>query len=157
MRAFSIVRSVPLVRSSFAKSPFISALHKPLSTTSFVRSAKADLVNQLSKEISYETENAPEVPDLIAEFKAKSGWVINDEPGKKEVMMTKTMGTETVKLYFNTDSVAELQDSEEEPGYLSIVAIFSKANQKGALELQLSLQESNFDVDSVSFYDKETV
>ena len=157
MRAFSIVRSVPLVRSSFAKSPFISALHKPLSTTSFVRSANADLVNQLSKEISYETENAPEVPDLIAEFKAKSGWVIHNEPEKKEVMMTKTMGTETVKLYFNTDSVAELQDSEEEPGYLSIVAIFSKANQKGALELQLSLQESNFDVDSVSFYDKETV
>jgi hypothetical protein len=122
-----------------------------------VRYANADLVEQLSKEISYEKENAPQVPDLIAEFKEKSGWVVNDEPGKKEVMMTKTMGSETVKIYFNTDAVAEMQDSDEEPGYLPIVAVFSKANQKGALEMQLSLQESNFDVDSVAFYSADTV
>lgn len=114
MRTVSLLRSIALGRSlSFAKRPLFSALHKPFSTTPFAKSANADLVSQLSKEITYESENAPTVPDLIQEFKAKSGWVINDEPGKKEVMMTKTMGSETVKIYFNTDSVADMADAEE--------------------------------------------
>lgn len=40
---------------------------------------------------------------------------------------------------------------------MSLVAIFSKANQKGALEMHLALQESDFEIDSVAFYNLETV
>lgn len=110
----SLFRSVASYRSfSFTKRPLLCALHKPFSTTPFVKSANSDLVNQLSKEIAYENENAPKTPDLVQEFKSKSGWVINEEPGKKEVMMTKTIGSETVKIYFNTDSVADMQESED--------------------------------------------
>ena len=103
MRAISWFRSTTLSRSlSMPSMQLFPALHKSFSTSPFLQSVSADLVNQLSKEIEFETENAPKDPDLIKEFKAKSGWIINDELGKKEVMMTKTFGTDNVKVYFNT-------------------------------------------------------
>ena len=113
MQALSLVRSVALGRSlSIATRPLSFALNKPFSTTAFVKSSNADLVHHLAKEIDYEKENKPETPDLIREFKAKSGWVIKEEPGKKEVIMTKSMGSENVTIFFNTDAVTEMEAEE---------------------------------------------
>ena len=129
MRAVSFFRSIAFGRSSsFAARPLFCALNKPFSTTPYVKAANAELASQLSKEIEYEKENAPQVPDLIKEFKAKSGWVINEEDGKKEIIMTKTIGSETVKIFISTDAVSSMEDAEDVSWFFNSLGIWLYSN-----------------------------
>ncbi|KAJ7211937.1 mitochondrial glycoprotein [Mycena haematopus] len=126
------------------------------------------LTQKLAEELKYEIEEAPAgEPDFLTVFKEQGVWAIHDTPGSQEVVLTRQFGNESIRLTF---SVSDLQSQEPEefneeegeeggnpedvPGdLLRVVVSITKSTVGGALELDMTLQNGHFMIETVTHYD----
>ncbi|KAI8612342.1 mitochondrial glycoprotein [Chytriomyces sp. MP71] len=139
-----------------------------------------DLAHKLESELKFEKENQDAaVPAFIKEFNNKgifkvnhcfpllSGFLkgyeemsIEDKVGEKEVTLVRNFGNEKISVIFSTDALAEKAEFDEgesdveETFSVNVTVLIEKkvgTTDHGALELNATIQENAFFIDSVSF------
>ncbi|KAJ7499630.1 mitochondrial glycoprotein [Mycena latifolia] len=174
----SRISSRQLSSASFSRLPILAKKFAvPCASRAFSASAPAfkagssdvALVQKLSEELKYETEeNAgaeAEVPEFLASFESQGIWKIHDEPGNNEVTLTRQFGNESaIRVLF---SVTDLQNQEqeefddpenedEEPlpagDVMRAVVSITKSTGPGAVEIDMSCQDGRFLIDNITYY-----
>ncbi|KAJ3201679.1 Mitochondrial acidic protein mam33 [Entophlyctis luteolus] len=122
-----------------------------------------DLANQLEQELSFEKENVSAgIPSFISDFTNQGVFKIEDKVGDKEVTLVRNFGNEKISAIFSTDAVADKSEFDETENDSENEQIFSVnativiekragSTDNGALELNTTIQDGAFYIDSVRF------
>ncbi|GAA5943131.1 Mam33p [Sporobolomyces koalae] len=154
--------------------PRVSALARPqtrLISSSLPRFEPSPLSLKLAEEIKYETENSDQSePDFLREFRSEGVWKVKDEPGSDEITLTRTFGSEDIRLIFSIsdiDAEADINElaSEEEsavadaevpadelgPVAVETQIVVSKSSG-GALTIDAVAEAGSFLINNIAFY-----
>jgi len=126
------------------------------------------LSQKLQEELKFEQNNLPEpdvTPDFLKSFLEQGVWSIEDVRGNDEVILTRKFGDENIRVMF---SIAELmaedefesENEEEEssvPHPIRTSLSVTKSTGPGALNIDMSLQDGQFVIENISFYDDTKV
>ncbi|KAG8869057.1 Mitochondrial acidic protein mam33 [Serendipita sp. 405] len=125
------------------------------------------LLDTLEKEIKHETEStdeAPEQPEFLQEFKKAGIWTIEDTPGQDEVFITRKHGGETIRVMFTISDMEnaepafdeEAVDEDDEEALSGIFPLrcnihITKPNG-GSLNIESLVQDGIFSIETVTYY-----
>ncbi|KAJ6473283.1 regulatory protein suaprga1 [Mycena sanguinolenta] len=163
----SSLARLPLVARTVSRIPVASRAFSVSARSLKAGSSDLMLSQKLSEELKYENEEAPAgEPEFLTVFKEQGVWKIHDTPASQEVVFERQFGNENIRLTF---SIADLHSQEppeefnegeegETPEDMSgdilrVVASITKSTVPGALELDMTLQNGHFLVETVSHYD----
>ncbi|GAA5881258.1 hypothetical protein JCM3774_002866 [Rhodotorula dairenensis] len=84
-------------------------------STSFARFEPTALSTKLGEELQFERDNADVAaePDFLASFKAEGVWKVVDEEGSDEIVLTRSFGSEQIRLIFSISDLDAEQDLPE--------------------------------------------
>lgn len=131
-------------------------------------SIERDLENKLIEELKFENEEKSLDNDAIRTFMSKGLFKVETKLGEKEVTLVRTYGNEKISVIFSTDALSEeptfdeeaTEEEEEESVPISLTVLIEKtvgAQDKGALELTVTLQDRSFFIDAVHMNPSSTI
>ncbi|KAJ3077298.1 Mitochondrial acidic protein mam33 [Podochytrium sp. JEL0797] len=120
-----------------------------------------DLAHKLESELKFEKESIESAtPSFIKAFNDMGVFKIEDKVGEKEVTLVRNFGNEKISVIFSTDAIAdksefdEAESDQDEVFAVNATILIEKkssAGDNGALELQATVQDNSFFIDSVRF------
>ncbi|KAF5356851.1 hypothetical protein D9756_006809 [Leucocoprinus leucothites] len=134
-------------------------------------STDVTLSQKLQEELGYEKETggaSDDVPQFLKDFEAQGVWTVSDFPGQDEVTLSRKFGNETVRVIFSIGDIQPAEDEytpeegEEEEVDNPIYPIraslaITKNNAPGVINIDTSVQDGQFIVDNISYYDDATL
>ncbi|KAJ3570720.1 hypothetical protein NP233_g4212 [Leucocoprinus birnbaumii] len=129
------------------------------------------LSQKLQEELSYEKETggaSDDAPQFVKDFEGQGVWSISDVAGHDEVTISRKFGNENIRVIFSIGDIGPAEDEfvgeegEEEEADQAVYPVrtsmtITKTDGPGALCIDTIVQEGQFLVDNISYYEDAKV
>ncbi|GAA6013988.1 hypothetical protein JCM10207_000197 [Rhodosporidiobolus poonsookiae] len=173
----ALPRAAPRAAAPLRLLPAALSSARPFSS-SLARFEPSALSTKLGEELKFETDSADAYaePEFVQSFRDEGVWDIADESGSDEIVLTRTFGSENIRLIFSISDLdadaaeapaAEFEDSasadagsggvgDEAPGQERTFAVETSITitkpSGGALTIDAVAQDGLFIINNIAFY-----